>query len=194
MATIEQRYEHAVAYVHRAIDIVEAGPKSYDPITRAIDWYAGTIKTETTRSDLERLERQWMFATNDLDRARIAREAELLADRVKENLPGAPQDWKRTNLAKGEHERSTPATSYEQELASQASSIFGELKAAAVSAASGASAIGGWLLLGSGIVLAVKALAHLGDRSQRSTTERRLSHGLERAATRNARRPGRRRR
>src|SRR5579862_5476292 len=102
MATIEQRYEHAVAYIHRAVDVVQDGSPSFDPLTRAIDWYAGTKKTETTRHDLEKLEQQWMFARNDLDRARIAREAELLADRVKENLPGAPQDWKRTNLVKDE--------------------------------------------------------------------------------------------
>lgn len=130
MATIEQRYLAAVAYVRRAIERVERQNLSVIPALSAIEWYAGRTKTESSRNELERIEARWLRAANDIDRARIAREAELLADRVQENLPGAPQDRTRTNLTKGEVATSTPATSYlgeaERHVADSASAFIFE--------------------------------------------------------------------
>src|SRR5579862_3628522 len=121
MPTVEQRFKDASAYVHRAIAVVENGPPTFDPLTGAIEWYAGRKKTESARTEVDRIEARWLRATTDVDRARIARDAELLADRVQESLPGAPQDRKRTNLFKGEKETSTPASSYAQETRGQLS-------------------------------------------------------------------------
>src|SRR5206468_3585035 len=96
-----------------------------------VDAYASTLKTETVRNELRRLEALWMHATTDIDRARIARDAELLADRTEENLPGAPQDRARTNLRPGEQASATPATSFDataderaRELMSRAKHLF----------------------------------------------------------------------
>ena len=98
--------------VERAIATVEKGPSTWNPITRAIESYAGKTKTEEVHNDLRHIQDRWDVARSDIERASIARDAELLADRVQENLPGAPQDRQRTNLWKGETPKSTPATSY----------------------------------------------------------------------------------
>jgi hypothetical protein len=116
-ATVEQRYKDAIAYVRRAIDSVTAAQSSAlnllpDSLNPAL------VKTAPARGELSRLELRWSRATSDKDRAAVARDAELLADRVQEDLPGAPQDRQRTDLVKGEVPTSTPATSYLGELAS----------------------------------------------------------------------------
>src|SRR5437588_8248349 len=102
MANIEQRYEAATAYVRKAVAVVEQGNNAEDPITAGIEWYAARTKTEPVRSELARIEARWLRATSEFDRARVARDAELLADRTQESLPGAPQNRVRTNLAAGE--------------------------------------------------------------------------------------------
>src|SRR5437660_491586 len=114
MPTVEGRYAAATRYVRRAIATVENQPFTYvvDPITGLVEWYAGRTKTEPARNDLSRIEARWLRATTDIERARVARDAERLADRVQEALPGAPQDRDRTNLFKGERPTSTPTTSY----------------------------------------------------------------------------------
>src|SRR5690242_17579220 len=104
MATAEERYRAATRYVERAMGEVERGSLwSYlHPLTAGIETVAGVYKTETAHHDLDRIEARWLRAASDGERAQIAREAELLADRVQENLPGAPQDRQRTNLVLGE--------------------------------------------------------------------------------------------
>src|SRR5262245_51305049 len=130
MATLQQRYEAATSYVRRAIKAVEDGPSTYNPVTKVIEWYAGRQKTEAVRNDLDRIEYRWMYARSTAERAAVVRDAELLADRTKESLPGAPSDWKRTNLYKGEQEKQTSATSYNQELRAQASEVWDWAKSA----------------------------------------------------------------
>src|SRR5690348_3881120 len=100
MPTVEDRYATTTAYVRRAIAVVmdQGVGYSMDPITGLVEWYAGQTKTETARNELARIQARWLRATTDEERGAIAREAELLADRVEENLPGAPQDRQRTNL------------------------------------------------------------------------------------------------
>jgi hypothetical protein len=184
MATVEQRYEHAVAYVHRAVDVVENGPDTYDPISGLIEWYAGRKKTEPVRDELVKIEARWMRAASDIERARVARDAELLADRVKENLPGAPQDWKRTNLYKDEKEKHAPATSYSEEAKHQAGAVWGWAKDAAGSASHVAGGVGRWLLIGGGALLAWKAVGVVRRRQRRNERTRvRLSSALEHAAS-----------
>src|SRR5579863_673542 len=123
MATVEDRYRPATDYVRRAISVVEAAGVAYttNPVTGAIEWYAGRTKTAEPRAELDQIDARWLRATSDAQRAGIAREAELLADRVEENLPAAPQDRTRTNLYAGEVAQGTPATSYAQALDAEAS-------------------------------------------------------------------------
>src|SRR5258706_16112375 len=101
MATVEQRYGTAHEYVNRAVRQVEAGAvhtwASILPPVFATEVYAGRLKTEEVKNELRRIEERWLRAGTDIERARVARDAELLADRTEENLPGAPTDWKRTN-------------------------------------------------------------------------------------------------
>src|SRR5262249_61533156 len=113
MPTAEQRYKAANDYIERAIVAVESGSVwSYlHPLGGLAETLAGPYKTETARNELERIEARWLRATTDAERARIARDAELLADRAQENLPGAPQDRPRTNLYPGQGPNGTPATS-----------------------------------------------------------------------------------
>jgi hypothetical protein len=113
MATIEQRYTAAVDYVRRALKVLE--PSWWN----VFEHQAYDEKTKTVRSDLERIDGRWLRATSDKEREAIARDAELLADRTKENLPGATSDWKRTNLYAGEVEHQTPATSFWGELSGE---------------------------------------------------------------------------
>jgi hypothetical protein len=196
MATVEQQYAAATAYVRRAIATVEARGVAYtiDPITGIVEWYAGRTKTEQPRNELSRIEARWLRATTDEERTKIAREAELLADRVEENLPGAPQDRARTNLYKGETPTSTPATSYAQEVDRQTGDVWGWLKNKATGAADEATSIGKWLLIGGGVVHGWKVFDFLREsernrvRSGAGSTERALTASLERVAeSRNAR-------
>ena len=184
MATIQQRYEAATGYVSRAVLVVEEGPSAYDPISGLIEWYAGRKKTEAARGELSRIQDRWMRATNELERARVARDAELLADRVKENLPGAPQDWKRTNLVKGEKETHAPATSYAGEVHEQAAAAWGWARETAGGVAQAASGVGKLVLIGGGALLAWKAVGLLRARQRRNVraSRERLSVALERAA------------
>jgi hypothetical protein len=125
-----------------------------------------------------------MRATNDIDRAKIARDAELLADRAEENLPGAPQSWRRTNLFAGEDERSTPATTYGQELAHEAEQDWKWVREKASGAADAGKGLAQWLLIGGGILVAAKLADYLRTREQRRATgtARALNEGLERTA------------
>lgn len=188
MPTIAERYEAATAYVRRAIAIVEDRPLAYvvDPVSGAIEWYAGRIKTGPARSDLEKVEARWMRSANDLDRARVARDAELLADRVQETLPGAPQDRKRTNLYPGEQQTSTPATSYYEAVADQAADVAHAGGVFAGAAIDAVATVGKWLLVGGGVVLATKVVDYLRERQRRQPaaqpTRSELQAALEAAA------------
>jgi hypothetical protein len=197
MATIEERYKAATDYVRRAIAVVEARGVAYttDPVTGTIEWYAGQMKTAQPRHELNQIDARWLRATGDAQRAAIAREAELLADRVEENLPGAPQDRQRTNLYKGEVARGKPATSYGEEVKTQAKEqlhpLVGRwewLKDKADEATHAASSIGQWILVGGAVVLGWRAFDYLAERERArqlragSTERRRLNTNLVRAA------------
>ena len=179
MATVVNRYWEAISYVHRAVDTVEAAPS----LLNVVDRYAAKVKTQPVRDELTRIEARWLRATNDLERAKIARDAELLADRTKENLPGAPQSWKRTNLYVDEQEQLAPATSYGQEVAREADSDWTWLKEKASGAAGAGKGIAELLLLGGGIFLAIKAVDYLRARQTSTVSAAALNRGLERAAT-----------
>jgi hypothetical protein len=184
MATVEQRYSDSVAYVERAIATVEEQNSSWNPITRAIEGYAGKTKTEPVRNELHHIRDRWGSASHDIERARIARDAELLADRTQENLPGAPQDRKRTNLFKGEKPTSTPATSYGDEAKEQAAHAvrWVQAKARAVSQKLDEPwHVGRWLLIGGGVVLAWSLLRSSG-RDQRQSRARALNRRLAQLA------------
>jgi hypothetical protein len=134
-----------------------------------------------------------MRAASDVDRARIARDAELLADRVEENLPGAPTDWTRTNLYPGEGVHSTNGTSYSGEASAQADEVWTWFKRTASDALDETKSIGKWLLIGVGVLLSVKGIEYLNGREghrERSTAPRNprraLNASLERAASRSA--------
>src|SRR6185437_16235268 len=110
-------------------------------------------------NELEQIEARWLRATSEVERGAVAREAELLADRIEENLPGAPQDRPRTNLYPGETPTGTPSTSYADEIGRRwdwVKARFGD----------GASNIGTWLLVGGGVVLGWKALDYLRERER----------------------------
>jgi hypothetical protein len=158
MATIEQRYDAATRYVERAIDVVDNGPRVFDPLSAAIELYAGRTKTQYARVELRSIEARWLRATNDVDRARVARDAELLADRVEESLPGAPQDRARTNLYPGELPTGTAATSFDDEAQRQAHSVWTWLGDRADAATSEAKTVAKWLLVGGGVLVGWKAL------------------------------------
>jgi hypothetical protein len=180
MATVVDRYWEAVSYVHRAVDEVESAPS----LLNIADRYAAKVKTQPVRDELSRVESRWLRATNDIDRAQIARDAELLADRTKENLPGAPQSWTRTNLYAAEVEKSTPATSYGEELAAEAEHDWTWLKDKAGAAAGAGKGIAQWLLVGGGLFVAYKLVDYLRAHEQRTATStaRALNSGLEHAA------------
>ena len=108
--TAEGRYRAAVAYVQRAIATIT--PSWLNLIERP----AADEKTAPYRHELSHVQARWSVARTEQEHAAIAREAELLADRTEETMPGAPQDWKRTNLWKGEVQKHAGATSYLAEL------------------------------------------------------------------------------
>lgn len=174
---IEERYKRAVAYVHRAVERVERA--GFD--SSVVDWYAARNETAPARNEVARIEARWLRATNDLDRARIARDAELLADRVQESLPGAPQDRERTNLWHGEVPASTPATSFADELERQAHNAWDWTKNAIRQTGNDAASIATWLLVGGGILLAVK-LFGTSEKRQAVAARRLVNRGLERVA------------
>ena len=196
MATVEDRYNAATDYVRHAIAVVEAAGIGYvvDPVTGAIEWYAARTKTAEPRNELARLDARWLRAASDVQRAALAREAELLADRVEESLPGAPQDRARTNLYAGEVPHGTPATTYGQEVESQAGEVWQWAEDKATSARGAASSVGKWILVAGGGFLGWKALDYLATRErarlQRAAgNERRaLNAALEQVAERRSRR------
>ena len=195
MSTVEDRYKAATDYVRRAIGVVEAGGIGYalDPVTGAVEWYAGRTKTAEPRNELARLDARWLRATSDAERAALAREAELLADRVEENLPGAPQDRARTNLYAGEVPHGTPATTYGQEVDAQAGEVWQWAKDKATSARDAASSVGKWIVVAGAGFLGWKALDFLAARErarlqrEASSERRALNAALERAAERSPR-------
>lgn len=188
MATVEERYQAAIAYVERAIATVEKGPSTWNPITLAIESYAGRTKTEQVRNDLRQVEDRWKAGGSDADRAPIARDAELLADRTQESLPGAPQDRQRTNLWKGEKPTSTPATSFGGEARHQAEDSASHAvrwvraKAKAVrDEIDHPWGIGKWLLIGGGVVVAW-SLVRPSSSDRRQSQARALNRQLAEAA------------
>ena len=192
MPTAEQRFDAATAYVHRAIAAVENRGLGYvvDPVTGLIEWYAGRTKTEVSRAELERLQARWLRATRDSERSQIARDAELLADRVEENLPGAPQNRERTNLYVGETPRATPSTSFYDEVATRSAEMWTGLKDAADRAAAAASIVEKTLLVGGGLWLGWKAVGYLRAQSKPADDgmSQALNERLERVASRRVRR------
>jgi hypothetical protein len=184
MPTVEDRYKSATEYVRRAVSTVETRGIRYtiDPISGIVEWYAGKTKTAEPRNQLARIEARWLRAATGDARNEIARDAELLADRVEESLPGAPQDRARTNLFEGEPPSGTPATSYAQEVDNQADEVSGWLRAKTSSATREASSVGKWLLVGGGIALAWKGVDYLRRRSAANETESALNASLVSAA------------
>lgn len=196
MATVEDRYKAATDYVRHAIAVVEAGGIGYavDPVTGAVEWYAARTKTAEPRDELAHLDARWLRAASDVQRAALAREAELLADRVEENLPGAPQDRARTNLYAGEVPHGTPATTYGQEVDAQAGEVWQWAKDKATFAKDAASSAGKWILVAGAGFLGWKALDFLAARERAhlqraaSSERRALNSALERVAERRSRR------
>src|SRR5579862_1593579 len=190
MATTTERYETAVAYVQRAITLVQGAAVAPDGATALIEWYAGRKKTETPRAELDRIEARWLRATTDVERTRVARDAELLADRVQEDLPGAPQDRQRTNLFKGEKQKATAATSYAHEVDEQflkvthAREAFDWLRREGDAISRGFEAFGKWMLIAGGALLAYRVVSGSSERPRQSAdpTARDLNRALERAA------------
>ncbi len=187
MATVVERYQAATDYVKRAVHSVETsvGWASVVPAILATEIYANQLKVETTRRDLAAVEDRWYRATSDLERERIAREAELLADRVEENLPGAPSDRTRTNLYPGEQSHTTPSTSYVGHAGDEVHEALSWLKDKADAVAYEAKSIGRLVLVGGGVLLGIKAFRYLREREPRKPTRdpgRALNRSLERAA------------
>jgi hypothetical protein len=174
MATIDDRYKAATAYVQRAIAAVK--PSILNPAR-----YFGGDPTTPVANELAQLQARWLRATNDLDRASAARDAERLADRTQESLPGAPQDRARTNLFRGEQQRATPSVSYLQEAADQVvadwnwltgnASETSHAKERAVDAIT-------VLAMAGGIVLAIKALDAVAPHRDGTATAAELNRRL----------------
>jgi hypothetical protein len=97
----------------------------------------------------------------------VARDADLLADRVEESLPGAPQDRARTNLYPGEQPSATPPNNYVDELDRQTHATWDWLKSHAHAGADETRSFGKWLLIGGGVVASWKLLDYLRTREQR---------------------------
>lgn len=179
MPTIVERYERAHRYVERAIAAVEreALTSSVVPVLNGFEWYASRLRTETARNDLSRIDARWLRATTEKDRSAVAREAELLADRVAETLPGAPQDWKRTNLTKDENTTGTAKPSLGDELSTEARQTWSSVETELVRPA---SSVLGWLAAGALAVGGWKLWQFL--RTDEREERRKLSRALERAA------------
>ena len=171
MATIAERYNAATDYVRRAVRHVETGafrtPMSLWFPGLAAELAGGQVKTEPVKNELSRLETRWSRAISDIDRARVARDAELLADRVQESLPGAPQDRERTNLYAGEQQSSTAETSYGDAFTEQAGDTWDWVKETASELSGAAQGIGQWLLVGGGILLGIKTIDYLREREEK---------------------------
>ncbi len=175
MATIHERYDAAAAYVQRAVDSTK--PAQWNPLR-----YVGDEPTVAIGKGLQRLELEWMRATNDLERARVARDTELLADRVEESLPGAPQNRARTNLFPGEVQRAEPAAGFLRELAGEFSQDWHWLTNRSSIAAEKANDALKLLLVGGGLWLAVKALDAVAPSRDGLRSRAELNRQLEAAA------------
>lgn len=173
MATAAERYNRATGYAHRAIDTVSRSMWSVG----VVDYFANQEKTKTARQDLERIEARWWRAATDREREGIARDAELLADRIKENLPGAPLDWQRSNLAAQEIEKTQPATTFSTDLSERATELWANASVAAERTSQGVTQLGALLLLGGGLYLGSQIVLLL--RSKEAT---RVLNAVERAA------------
>jgi|SRR6266542_2744366 len=160
--TAQQRYDAATAYVRRAIKHVHSGWDWF--LQGAADAYAGSLKVEPVENELRHIEERWMRATTESERMKVAIDAENLADRTKENLPGAPQDWTRTNLYHGEAEHSTAATSYSQEVVREARDDWNWVASKATSTGEKTAGVAKLLLWGGGIYLGIKIVDELGAR------------------------------
>lgn len=185
--SIEDRYQRAVAYVHRAVDTVES--RALD--LSFVDYFAARNQTETTRNEVAHIEGRWLRASNDTDRARVARDAELLGDRVQESLPGAPQDRERTNLWPGEVPKSTPATTYANALADQATEVVRAVPSLTRDATESLAGVGRWLLIAGGLFVAWKAIDYLHERERKrpaQPTAREVQAAIEAAANARERR------
>ena len=154
VATAAERYQAAIDYVERAIATAQAPPlwSTVIPAVALASMYGGNLATTTARQDLVAIKKRWAAASSDTERDQVARDAELLADRVEENVPGAPTDRQRTNLFSGEVPSSTPAASFP-------SAIVDEVKADAKAAAEVVdkvgdelAGVGKWLLLGGALL------------------------------------------
>jgi hypothetical protein len=177
--------------VRRAIDAVKPSAVYWlNPVTGIASWYAGHEKTQVPEADLEKIQDRWLRAKSDPERAKVARDAELLADRIEESLPGAPQDRTRTNLYEDEVQQHADATSYVGEVEGEGSAAWDWLKKKKDEATKKGSEIGTWLLVGGGALLAWKTLGYLTARAQSRVrmaagdTERALNVSLEDAAER----------
>jgi hypothetical protein len=185
MPTVQERYQAATDYVRKAVATVETQNVGYtlDPVTGIAEWYAGRTKTAPVRDELSRIEDRWKKASGD-ERAKIASDAEGLADRTQESLPGAPQDRKRTNLYKGEKPTATAATSYEKEVGKQAGDVAHWASDKAGGLLDGITGISKWLLVGGAVFTGWKLIDYLGKREGRNAdaVERQLNANLARAA------------
>lgn len=181
MSTTVERYESARRYVERAVAAVEheALTSSVVPVLDGFEWYGSRLRTETARNDRSRLEARWLRATTDKERVGIARDMELLADRVAESLPGAPQDWKRTNLGKNEAASATAKPSLSDELKAEAGSTWSTIES---QVARPATSILGWLAAGALAVGGWKLWQFV--RSDEGGERRRLNRALERIVAR----------
>jgi len=155
----ERRYEAAKAYVDRAVATVFA-LGMYSPM----DSLAAREKTAPVVSDAKKLDAKWLRATTETEREALAKEAENLADRTKENLPSAPSDWKRTNLYKGEVEKQTAATSFAGALAEEASLRANQLG----TLATGLGGAAKLALVGGAVYLGIKLVSAFESRKERA--------------------------
>lgn len=162
MPSNKDRYEAATSYVRRAIGVVERVS-----FTDIVERVAAPRKTEHARNELARIEARWLRAASDDERTRIARDAELLADRVQESLPGAPQDRARTNLARDEYPSATPPTSFADVLGAEVDRAWQRAKGAAHSTSDSVQSLGRWLLVGGALVVGWRAFGFLEQRERR---------------------------
>lgn len=124
-----------LARSNRVIFGLEGSPKArYDAATmyaagqiarwRTLNPVSAIVADVTTPyyNDLGAIQKRWDAAEDEATRATIARDAERLADRVQETMPGAElKGWKRTNLERGETPKVTPDSSYAREVKDTAS-------------------------------------------------------------------------
>lgn len=173
MATIQERYDTATAYVQRAVTVTKLS--ALNPILLLRPDPANIAANE-----LDKLRVRWARATNDLERAVVARDAELLADRIEENLPGAPQDWKRTNLYPGEVPHSTPALSFLSELKREIADDW--MSVDTLETEKNRSSLVPLVLIGGTLVLALLGLDGAAGRREGGDDAAELNDELERVA------------